>query len=137
MEDFNDFKVTALLCDHAQVADGKLFISGGGWSICGPGPFISALALKIDVPWSHADQQHNLIFRLLDSDGNQVMADQGAVEINSDFEVSRPTGLIPGATIDTPLAINIGPMHLESGQRYQWQIEINGEILDNLIFSVR
>ena len=24
-----------MLADHAQVADGKLFISGGGWSACG------------------------------------------------------------------------------------------------------
>ena len=27
-----------MLADHAQVADGKLFISGGGWSACEPGP---------------------------------------------------------------------------------------------------
>jgi len=27
-----------MLADYAQIADGKLFISGGGWSICGPGP---------------------------------------------------------------------------------------------------
>ena len=25
-----------LLCDSAQVADGKLFVLGGGWSLTGP-----------------------------------------------------------------------------------------------------
>jgi hypothetical protein len=29
-------KVTMLLCDSAQVADGKLFILGAGWSMIGP-----------------------------------------------------------------------------------------------------
>ena len=27
-----------MLADHAQVADGKLFISGGGWSACDLAP---------------------------------------------------------------------------------------------------
>jgi hypothetical protein len=27
-----------MLADYARIADGKLFISGGGWSACGPGP---------------------------------------------------------------------------------------------------
>jgi len=41
-------KVTMLLCDAVQVADGKLYILGGGWSIIGrPGP--SAVAVKIEV----------------------------------------------------------------------------------------
>ena len=44
-------KVTMLLCDAAQVSDGKLFILGGGWSMTGPDPVPSAVALKIDVDW--------------------------------------------------------------------------------------
>ena len=33
-----------LLCDAAQVSDGKLFILGGGWSMTGPDPVPSAVA---------------------------------------------------------------------------------------------
>ncbi len=44
-------KVTMLLCDAAQVSDGKLYILGGGWSMTGPDPVPSAVALKIDVYW--------------------------------------------------------------------------------------
>ncbi len=29
-------RATMILADHAQVADGKLFISGGGWSSAPP-----------------------------------------------------------------------------------------------------
>ena len=35
-----------LLCDGAQVADGKLFVLGGGWSLTGPDPMPSAIAMK-------------------------------------------------------------------------------------------
>ena len=38
-----------MLCDAAQVADGKLYVLGGGWSLIGPDPMPSAIAMKIDV----------------------------------------------------------------------------------------
>ena len=44
-------RATQLLCDHAVVAEGKLYISGAGWSVTGPDPAPSAIALKLDVPW--------------------------------------------------------------------------------------
>jgi len=40
-----------LLCDSAQVADGKLYILGGGWSVTGPQPVPSAVAIKLEVDW--------------------------------------------------------------------------------------
>jgi hypothetical protein len=39
-----------MLADAAQVANGKLFILGGGWSVTGPEPSPSAIVLKIAVP---------------------------------------------------------------------------------------
>ena len=41
-------KVTMLLADYAAVADGKLTIVGGGWSVTGPvsPPFAIARALR-------------------------------------------------------------------------------------------
>ena len=52
-------KVTMLLCDAAQVSDGKLYILGGGWSMTGPDPVPSAVALKIDVDWHEAETSHH------------------------------------------------------------------------------
>ena len=42
-------RVTMMLADHAQVADGKLFISGGGWSYSGPGHTPCAVAVIFHV----------------------------------------------------------------------------------------
>ncbi len=49
-------RVTLLLCDAAQVADGKLYVLGGGWSLIGPDPTPSAVAIKVDVDWTEVDR---------------------------------------------------------------------------------
>lgn len=85
-----------MLCDHAQVADGKLYISGGGWSFTGPVPSPSAIAIKIDVPWDRTNDQIHLLLRLLGQDGEPVMQDgpigPQPIQLEADFEVGRPPG---------------------------------------------
>ena len=44
-------RATMMLADYAQVADGKLFISGAGWSTCAPGPAPCSVAVIFHVPW--------------------------------------------------------------------------------------
>ena len=44
------FKATLLLADSAQVAEGKLYIIGGGWTVIGLGT-PSAVAVYVSVPW--------------------------------------------------------------------------------------
>src|SRR4029450_7500344 len=98
-------RVTILLADSAQVAAGKLYILGGGWSITGPEPAPGALAIKIEVPWNESNRRHRLRLALLDADGHPVMAPGepgGPLEIIGDFEVGRPPGLMPGTPIDLP-----------------------------------
>ena len=93
-----------MLADSAQVAEGKLFILGGGWSVTS-GKLPSALAIKIEVPWNDANQPHTLGIRLLDSDGNEI------VDLTSEtFEVGRPAGIPTGTAIDHVLAIQMGPL---------------------------
>ena len=43
-------KVTVMLADYAQGADGKLTIVGGGWSVTGPMPVPFAIAVLFQVP---------------------------------------------------------------------------------------
>jgi hypothetical protein len=50
----DDVKVTMLLADAAQVSEGKLNVLGGGWSVTGPNPTPSAIAIYIQVPWDQA-----------------------------------------------------------------------------------
>ena len=131
-----------LLADHAVVADGKLYINGGGWSVTGPGA-TSAIAIKLDVPWDRTNRPLQLRLRLLGQDGDQVTVPgpEGAqpVEIVGEAEVGRPAGLAHGADVDFPLAFQIGPLPLQPGQRYEWVLDIDGETQRDwhLTFSTR
>jgi len=132
-----------LLCDSAQVADGKLYILGGGWSLIGPDPMPTAVAMKIDVDWSEVDHPHHWELYLLDEDGQPVLAEtpDGAqpIEVRGDFEVARPEAVPPGSPVDVALSLNFGPLPLAPGARYTWRLAINGESDESwsLEFSTR
>ena len=136
-------RVTMLLCDAAQVADGKLYVLGGGWSLIGPDPMPSAIALKIDVEWNEIDQPHHWELFLVDEDGNPVIAEglEGpqAIEGRGDVEVGRPVAVPEGSPVDVALALNFGPLPLASGARYRWNLVIDGTASDewSLSFSTR
>jgi hypothetical protein len=123
-------KVTILLADAAQAAEGKLYILGGGWSITGPDPSPMALAIKIEVPWDQANTPHSCRLELLDSDGQPVEAEtpegEQAIVFEASFEVGRPPGVKPGTPIDLPLAVNMPPVPLEPSGRYEWRLLIDG-----------
>jgi hypothetical protein len=123
-------KATMLLCDAAQVADGKLYILGGGWSLTGPAPAPSAIAVKIEIDWHEAVTAHHWELWLEDADGQPVGIDTAEgpqmVEIRGDFEVGRPEGIPEGSPIDLPLAVNLGPIPLAPGNRYTWKLSIDG-----------
>lgn len=136
-------KVTILLADFAQVVNGKLYIMGGGWSITGPKPTPSALAIKIEVPWNEANRKHNIKLELLDSDFHAVLVPtpvgESPVVLSGDFEVGRPPGLPPGSPLDMIYAFNIGPLPLAPGKRYVWKLTIDGETNESwqVAFSTR
>jgi hypothetical protein len=132
-----------MLCDHAQVAEGKLFISGGGWSVTGPMPVPSALAIKIEVPWDLANTPIKFALELVDQDGKPVRQ-QGPLglqplRMEGQVEVGRPPGLAPGTPLDVPLAIGVGALPLAPGARFTWRLELNGRTEEawQLSFSVR
>lgn len=125
-------EATVLLCDAAQSVNGKLYILGGGWSITGPRPTPSALAIKLDVPWTDANRPILVKAQLVDPDGQLVLlpAPDGtskSVEIEMQVEVGRPPGLLPGTTLDSTVAISLPPLPLPTGSRFVWQVEIDGE----------
>lgn len=122
-----------LLCDAAQVADGKLYILGGGWSMTGPDPVPSAVALKVEVDWNEADHTHHWELFLEDADGQPVLVQtpEGAqaVEVRGEFTVTHPPSVPEGSPIDVALAVNMGPIPLPDGSRYTWRLMIDGEAL--------
>lgn len=135
----NSWEVTTLLCDYAQVADGKLFIAGGGWSIIGPGPFTQALAIKILVPWDEANRRHKLNAILYDQDGQRASVGEAGTTVGfeTQFEVGRPPGLPAGTALDFPLAVNIGPIGLGPNQGFIWEVSIDDQPVDRVAFRTR
>lgn len=121
-------KVTMLLSDFAQVVQGKLYIMGGGWSVTGPQPCPSAIALKIDVPWNQTNRRHEFKMELIDADGHPVHLPgpegNAPAALAGHFEVGRPAGLPVGTPLDVPLALAIPPMPLAPG-RYVWRLSLN------------
>jgi hypothetical protein len=138
-------KVTMLLADFAVVAEGKLTIVGGGWSVTGPAPSPFAIALKIEVPWDQANTQHTMRLELLDADGQAVLVPPGApteeqpLMVEGQFETGRPAGLKPGTPLDVMLAVNVPPQPIPPGGRYEWRLSIDGRSDDDwrLTFSTR
>jgi hypothetical protein len=136
-------KVTMMLADHAQAAGGKLFISGGGWSITGPDPTPGAIAMDIKVPWDERDLEHRLVLELVDQDGEPVLVPtpQGErpLTIETVLKLQGGFDVKPGTPLDAPLALNYGPMPIPPGGRYEWRLTVNGDTREDwrLPFTTR
>jgi hypothetical protein len=126
--------VTMLLADSAQVAEGKLYILGGGWSLSGPEPVPSAVAIKVEVDTHEFDLMHHWELFLEDADGQLVQFDSPeglqTIEIRGDFSASAPEGVPAGTPVDVPIAVNLGPIPLSPNSRFTWRLVIDGESLD-------
>ncbi len=125
-------KAILLLADAAQVSGGKLNVLGGGWSVTGPLPTPSALAIKIEVPWTKADVRHHFVLQLFTADGNPVMVDgprgqPQPMRVDGEFDVGRSSDLPAGIPIDVPLAVNIAPLPLQPQSRFTWRLTVDGE----------
>jgi hypothetical protein len=132
-----------LLADSAQVADGKLYILGGGWSVTGPDPTPSAVAVKVAVDEHEFNDNHHWELFLEDADGQLVQFEtpEGTqtIEVRGDFSATSPEGVPPGTPVDVPIAVNFGPIPLGAGARFTWRMVIDGESLPGgtVSFSTR
>ena len=133
-------KITLLLADFARVANGKLDVIGGGWSMMNAqGPFGFFVAALFQIPWDQTNQKHTFRLELLDADGHGVPIEGGdTVRAEGEFEAGRPAGLRAGTPVDAPLVVPFGPLVLEDG-RYEVRLTIDGETKEDwfVAFTVR
>ena len=120
--------VHLMLCDHAQVADGKLFINGGGITrFYGAGlPPGTSIALLLLVPWERTNEKIDVQLDLLTEDGHPVTDAEGAgLGMSGQFEVGRPPG--GGAGDPDRCAVGVhdrrrraqsGPVHMAAFHRW-------------------
>jgi hypothetical protein len=141
-------KVTLLLADSAQAVGGKLYILGGGWSVIDAGaPF--GIAMKVEVPWNLATDEHTLKLELLTVDGEPVYLpmesagsdgeEPNAIVFEDKFATGIPPGVKPGTPLDGVFALNVIGLPLEPASRYEWRLSIDGHSEDDwyVAFSTR
>lgn len=94
-----------ILADAAQVADGKLFLLGGGWDRLAvnvlPVTQMVGVAVGIVVPWTETNSGQTLTLTVHDDDGNDILP-----PVTLRIEVGRPSGLPAGAEQRVLVAFN-------------------------------
>jgi len=140
-------EIDAMLCDHVQVADNKLFTSGGGimraWvSAQPPHVIMVGVAAVVRVPYTATNQAHTLTITLVDEDGNGVspfvpegMPDPGPIRGEVSFNLGRPPGLSAGEAQPYCLAANFN-IGLDKLGGYTFELAIDGTKVKDLNLRV-
>lgn len=121
-----------LLADAAQVAEGKLYIMGGGWEVCGPEPTPMALAVKVEIPPSQARRNHTWSVTLVDANGEPVLlpvdGEKSTVAIHGEFgRIGEAKSAPTKGPVHLRFAVNIAPLPLEPGSSYAWRLTIDNQ----------
>ncbi len=125
--------VKVVLADHAQIAGGKLFISGAGWTdMTGAVPF--ALAMMFEVPREQTGKEHTFAVDLIDADGKPAMmpTPQGMQpwHFEGTLQIDAEEGAPPAASFVSPFVIKQGPTPLAPAS-YEWRWQVDGETREN------
>jgi hypothetical protein len=125
-------RVTMLLADAAQVAEGKLNILGGGWDVCGPGPAPMAIAVILEVPPSEARRKHTWSIVLVDQNGEPALlpadGQKSTVVIHGEIQRIRDRKSPPtDEPVSLRFVINMAPLPLEPGSSYAWRLSIDNK----------
>jgi hypothetical protein len=102
-----------VIANHAEVQNGLLYLSGGGWSehwrLPQPDGSVPTTKLGLGVsiltPWGDANRPVNLTLRVEHEDGGEPLA-----KLDAQMEVGRPPGLTAGSDLRSVLAANIDLM---------------------------
>ncbi len=116
-----------LLVDSAQVANGKLFILGGGWARLTttqiPVTRTFETAVRVVVPWTETNRPHPLELQIENEDGQALLE----TPVKAEIRVGRPAQLKDGTDQVVPLALRVSPVTLEREGRYALTIRYEGE----------
>jgi hypothetical protein len=119
---------TLLLCDFAQVAEGKLYIAGGGWSYTNR--LHGYVAFLLRIPWDYVQRSIVGSLTLVDDAGAEVENPSGSsgepIRVAFDLKVAPNVKADRGVPLDAPMAIPLPSIDLPEG-RYKWVFVLNDE----------
>lgn len=142
-------ELDVMLCDYAQVAGDKLFISGANIDRLKipagtPAPYgisFSAAGL-VHIPWTATNAEHTLSFVFVTEDGTipelppgMPVPDQG-IGGEMRFNVGRPPQLTGGEEQNIPFAFNLQGVPLMKGGRYSIVFSLDGTEARSIAFTV-
>jgi hypothetical protein len=142
-------EVDAILCNHAEAAENKLYLAGGGIDLAfvvpqPPHVVVLGLGVVIHVPYQSTNEAHTLTIKMLDEDGDPVvpfvpegMPPMPPVEFNIPFNVGRPTLITAGDDQALTVAANFVGVPLGKLGKYEFVIEIEGTVMRRLPLRVR
>lgn len=137
-------RLTLLLADAAEDANGKVSALGLGWTVTSTPTPPMAIVVLLDIGWDETNRDIDLHLGLFDADGRPVtvpgpFGDQ-PLEVSAKAQAGRPPGVPPGTEMRMPLTVALGPgLPLTPGQRYEWRARLDGhhEVGWNAAFTVR
>lgn len=124
-----------ILCDWAEVINGKLYIMGAGWSRVPANRQIgAAVAVMWKIPWAHANEPQAISLRLVTDDGQPVNGpDDKPIMMEGSIEAGRPPGIKFGSPLDAPIAA-ILQLNLKPG-RYRFEFTVSRELAAQVSFD--
>ncbi len=122
-----------MLADYAVVSEGKLYLSGGGWTRALSSAVVMAIGGVIIKPWQQLDTSTELSLRLVRGDGATVLIETPAgprpFEATAVIAAEKPAKLPRGADASAPFGFSFPRPQLASGS-YAFIVssDLDGEI---------
>lgn len=142
-------ELDVMLCDYAQVAGTKLFISGANIDRMNlpagtAPPYVANFAAAgiVRVPWNATNAEHRLTFRFLTQDGHVpelgggVAVGEQGIAGEMRFNVGRPAQLASGDEQMVPFAFNLQGLPLATPGRFVLEFSLDGAVVRHLPFTV-
>ena len=116
---------TALLCDHAQVRDGLLFVLSGGVSRVMRDSFPAAmgtcLALVLELDRIEAERAHQLEIVVVGEDGEDV------ARMEAEVSVESTSAAKPAEAIQMPFAVDLRAAGIGKPGAYEIRVYVDGQ----------
>lgn len=123
-------RVSMLLCESAQIVDGKLYILGGGVSDLHAPVASLAVAGQLVFDSTEVNREHDWSLTLLTADGRPVAltGPDGSVQtVSVQGQAAVRTTAEPSAESLYPCTIAVTFVNLDLPDgRYCWDVEVNG-----------